>query len=335
MDYHDTPPYSGSSTPKPAILNLRATGLNLATPAGLSPASEAYSQQSRTSNISTSLTQAAVDADPQLKRFQQDLLILTSINENETIHWRPWWFEQGRFSERFWTLQNPPNVVTERIPGVYRGRQYYARRMRQEDDPPPLYVKTWDHWRRYCDMYGIPHDFLCEGQIELMRLGLPRDQQGDICATLSHPLYPEPQPPGRGRYILDPKTYVTHLPRKFHSVNHSASDPSDVEVVVIHSDGALKVELRENLFMHPSQWTHFDGYGGYRLDEPQIVDERAPKEQGPGRRWSYLPWTKEQEESCEPFKLDLRPLAKRKSAEAADTMLGPRKKERAGEGIDE
>jgi hypothetical protein len=65
----------------------------------------------------------------------------------------------------------------------------------------------------------------------------------------------------------------------------------------VHSSGALKVESRENMFMHESQITHFDGTGGYVLDAVHSYDERAPKQQGPGRRWSYVPWTREQEES--------------------------------------
>ncbi|CAO2657304.1 Nn.00g034300.m01.CDS01 [Neocucurbitaria sp. VM-36] len=327
MEYHDTPPCSDSDTPDAATLNVNVTEVSLATPTSISSRSLELTSEAYRIRIPANLTQAAVDVDYQLKRIQQDLLILTSINENETIHWRPSWFNQEPFSNKFWTLQNPPNVITERIPHKYRGRQYYTRRMRQADDPPPLYIKTWHHWRRYCDMYGLPQEFLSEGQIELMRLGLLRNEQGNICAAPpSHPLYPEPQPPGRGRYILDPSTYITHLPKKFHSVNHNASIPSEVEVVVVHSDGALKVEPRENFFMHSSQWTHFDGYGGYRLDEPQVVDDTAPKEQGPGRRWAYLPWTKEQEESCKPLKLDLRPLAKRQEAEATRMTLRSRKK---------
>ena len=180
-------------------------------------------------------------------------------------------------------------------------------------------------------MYGIPYDFLSEEQIELMRLGLPRANGGKICGKLSpifqsiyeltftappnHPLYPEPQPLGQGRYILDPSTYVTHLPRKFHRINHDASIPSQVEVIVVQSDGALTVEPRENFSMHTSQWTHFDGYGGYRLDDQQVVDDTVLKEQGPGRRWSYLPWTREQEESCRPLRIDLRSSAKRKEVQ--------------------
>ncbi len=95
-----------------------------------------------------------------------------------------------------------------------------------------------------------------------------------------------------------------------------------VEVAVVRSDGKIAVEPRDQFFMHESQWTHFDGYGEYRLDEPQIVDETAPKEQGPGRRWSYLPWTKEQEKSCAPMMIDLRPLFKRNREAKTEFSVG-------------
>jgi hypothetical protein len=71
----------------------------------------------------------------------------------------------------------------------------------------------------------------------------------------------------------------------------------------VHSNGALKVENRENMFMHESQITHFDGTGGYVFDAVHSYDERAPKQQGPGRRWSYVPWTREQEDSYAKKKL--------------------------------
>ena len=106
--------------------------------------------------------------------------------------------------------------------------------------------------------------------------------------------------------MLDPSTYTTHLPRKFHAVDYAATITDKVEVVIVNSNGALTVELRNRYFVHESQWVHYDGNGGYRLDEPQIVDQTVPKEQGPGRRWSYLPFTKEQEESCAPLRIDLR-----------------------------
>jgi hypothetical protein len=65
----------------------------------------------------------------------------------------------------------------------------------------------------------------------------------------------------------------------------------------VHSNGALRVEHRENMFMHESQITHFGGTGKYVFDAVHSCDERTPKQQGPGRRWSYVPWTRAQEES--------------------------------------
>lgn len=185
MDYPHTPPYSGPDTPESIKPGMDATDLNIATPNSMSSTSSKSATHAQTFRIPKDLTQAAVDADPQLQRFQRDLLILTSMNENETLHWRPSWFNQEPFSKNFWTLHNPPNIVTERISHTYRGRQCFTRRMRKTDDAPPLYIKTWDHWGRYCDKYGVPHDFLSEEQIELMRLGLPRDAEGYICGKHS------------------------------------------------------------------------------------------------------------------------------------------------------
>lgn len=69
-------------------------------------------------------------------------------------------------------------------------------------------------------------------------------------------------------------------------------------MVVVYSNGALVVEPRGSQSMHPSQWTHFDGRGRYRNDDPRLPNEALLKQQGPGRRWSYLPWTEEQEDTC-------------------------------------
>jgi hypothetical protein len=72
----------------------------------------------------------------------------------------------------------------------------------------------------------------------------------------------------------------------------------DAQVVVVHSNGTLKIESREDFFMHESQWTHFNGQGGYVADARYVPDFAAPKDQGKGRRWSAIPWTTEMEESC-------------------------------------
>ncbi|CBX94821.1 hypothetical protein LEMA_P118240.1 [Plenodomus lingam JN3] len=230
-------------------------------------------------------------------RLQHDLLLLTSFNDNTTLHWRPSWFPQTPFAASFWTLHNPPNVVTESLPQVGRGRRYYTRRMRRVGDPPPVYIKTGEAWDRYCGLYGVPRGFLGPEMVLLAREGAC-DLQGRFVAPPSYPLYPEPQPLGHGRYILDPSTYHTHLPVKFHSVNHAPSATHEAQVVVVHSTGALTIEPRAPFFMHASQWTHFNGRGGYEVDALQNFEEGAPRQQGPGRRWSYLPWTEEQAESC-------------------------------------
>jgi hypothetical protein len=105
--------------------------------------------------------------------------------------------------------------------------------------------------------------------------------------------------------MLNPSVYTTHLPVKFHHVRHSA--PLDErEVVVVHSSGELKVELRENFFFHDSQWTHFNGTGGYQADEEYVPDFAATRDQSAGRRWSWVPWTREMENSCGVLKIRLR-----------------------------
>jgi hypothetical protein len=77
----------------------------------------------------------------------------------------------------------------------------------------------------------------------------------------------------------------------------------DLEAVVVHDNGVIKVERGEDLFELLGQRTYFDGTGVCREDAVYDVDCRVPKQQGPGRRWSYLPWMSEQEESCKPPKL--------------------------------
>ncbi|KAF1940495.1 hypothetical protein EJ02DRAFT_229007 [Clathrospora elynae] len=335
MVSRNTPPCSEPSTPNAVTRKLPHSSApsEPATPTSISTTSPG----SASSLDPESLTQALVEPDLRLRRFQKDLLVLTGFNENETLHWRPSWFIQDPFATRFWTLQNPPDVVTEKLPiAGPRGKQYYTRRMRKPADPEPYYIKSWGHWRRYCDMYGIPYDFLCEKQIEIMRLGLPRTEERVLCPPPSYPLYPEPQPLGHGRYILDPFTYFSHLLPKFHLVKHTADVQSELEAVVVHSTGALKVEPRENMFSHHSQWTHFDGTGGYIQDTVHSFDELAPKEQGLGRRWSYAPWTSEQEESCKRATLMVKLKYKRKHGDAGkesnwgeDMKKGKKKQKRS------
>jgi hypothetical protein len=116
-------------------------------------------------------------------------------------------------------------------------------------------------------------------------------------APPNYPLYPEPQPLGTGRFLLNTSAYKTHLPTKFHGVKTAGAE-DEIQVVVVHSDGALKVEAREKFFQHASQWTHYDGRGGYVDDRNVVLDFLAPKDQARERRWSYVPWTRTQEESC-------------------------------------
>ena len=107
-----------------------------------------------------------------------------------------------------WTLHNPPNVVTEPLPNDGKGMQMYTRRMRRRSDPPPQYIKDWDRWARYCDIYGTPHDLLNEDQVRLMRMGLPRNANGSICSNCHEKLimYKE-----------------TDLPQRYHSTRSTQS----------------------------------------------------------------------------------------------------------------
>ena len=181
METHDTPPYSGPNTPEPNV--IVSEEVDIATPTSLKSTSSRLTSklQGPSFLIPQNLTQARVDQIPELKRHQQDLLVLTSLSNNSTLHWRPAWFKQDPFNKKFWTLHNPPNVVTEKISDTnYATKEYYTRRMRRPGDHESLYIKSWDHWIRYCDMYGVSYDFLCEEQIALMHLGLHRNAKGRI-----------------------------------------------------------------------------------------------------------------------------------------------------------
>jgi hypothetical protein len=183
-DSINTPPYTG--LPTPIMKPVSEPIADYATP--MSQSSTYLDTAFERLKIPTNVTQAMVHANPQFKRFQQDLLVLTSFCDNETLHWRPSWFQQDPHSATFWTLYNPPNVVTERLPYRRLGRLVYTRRMRRPEDPAPNHIKTWDHWYRVCDLRGIPHDFLCEEQITLLRLGLPRDAKGRLIGESCFPL---------------------------------------------------------------------------------------------------------------------------------------------------
>lgn len=269
------------------------------------------------------LTQSIINRDADMKRFQQDLLVLSSLNDNETLFWRPPWFKQSPFSDRLWTLHNPPNVVTERVPSVKEGRQYFTRRIRLEGDAPPAFIKTWKHWKHYCELYGVPEDLFCQDHIVLLRLGLPRTPKASFCRRFSllyyifvallkiiappaHPLYPEPPSVGEGTYILDPSCYITHLPKKFHCVDHTASSADTVEIVVVDPDGKLSVMSKDQFLMQKMKQLQLDHPHGSTANFSKVAQYMMLRPQGPGKRWSYVPWTRKQEESCQPQKLSLK-----------------------------
>lgn len=177
-----TPPYDGPTTPSRTPPNSANDDVQFPTPTSLKWESPKPNTTVRGVNFSALRTQKEVDSSPTVKHLQQDLLLLTSFNDNSTVHWRPAWFEEERTPGTMWTLHNPSNVVTEPLPNDCKGPQLYTRRMRRTDDPPPQYVKSWDHWVRYCDIYGVPHDFLCEEQVRLMRMGLPTAADGSVCS---------------------------------------------------------------------------------------------------------------------------------------------------------
>ncbi|KAF2032222.1 hypothetical protein EK21DRAFT_61407 [Setomelanomma holmii] len=275
--HHNTPPYSGPNTPN--VDPTEIPTLDPATPTRLTPMSTGHATQKL--NIPENLTQADVDADPHHKRLQRDLLILTSFNEGSTLHWRPLWFtSEDKFPDQSWTLFNPPDVVTEFLPSNTKEkypRQVHTRRMRRPEDPEPSYIKTWEHWERVCELRGVPRDVLCEEHVRLMRLGVPRDGKGGICAPPNWPLYPEPQRPGLEPYTLRPEVYASHLPSKFRNLVNSQATQGVVKQVEVHSNGAIAVKECE-------------GHVHTRQD----------------RKWNWVPWTTEQEESCEKVYLRVR-----------------------------
>jgi hypothetical protein len=69
-------------------------------------------------------------------------------------------------------------------------------------------------------------------------------------------------------------------------------------IVAVNSSGRLAIETRGDFFLYESQWTHYTGHGGYRADVRYEPDMSCPKDQSRGRRWSWVPWTREMEESC-------------------------------------
>lgn len=173
MSHQKSHPNMDRQTPSYLVPNAPIIGKG-ALPLISTPKSTSGVTSTLTLNIPEKLTQELVEAMPELKRWQEDLLILAGFNDNSTLHWRPSWFAQSGYVTGFWTLHNPPSVVTELLSMKELGRPVMTRRMRQYGDAPAPYIKSWDHWYRYCDMYGVPIDFLCEEQITLMRLGLSK-----------------------------------------------------------------------------------------------------------------------------------------------------------------
>lgn len=180
MDGSTTPSRAGLTIFDPTTPQTAAAETQLATPISLVWESPKPKTPVQETQIPPVLAQTDVDANPTVKRLQQDLLILTGFNDNATLHWRPTWFTQGSFPGSLWTIHNPPDVVTERLPNNDNGAQMFTRRMRRSNDPPPLYIKSWGHWKRYCDLYGVSYDFLCERHIRLIRMGLPRSSDGSL-----------------------------------------------------------------------------------------------------------------------------------------------------------
>ncbi|KAH7078313.1 hypothetical protein FB567DRAFT_132270 [Paraphoma chrysanthemicola] len=303
QDRRHTPPYSDPDTPiippaDPATpTSLASSTVTAATILNTNPTptipSKLSLKQATTSTtaptpplttptqrppIPETLTQALVESNSALKRLQQDLLILTSFPDNSSLLWRPPWFPPGPHTGTFWTLHNPPNVVTERITNPSNPLWVvYTRRMRRESDPEPAYIKSWTQWARVCEIYGIPGDFLGEGMVALVRLGLRYDAEGGVLAPRNWPLYPEPQIPGQRAYALDPARCATHLPPRFSNLITEDHGAGFVEQVEVGADGTLSVLQREEYVR-------------------SVAD----------RRWSWVPWTREQETSCAGLKVRVR-----------------------------
>ncbi|KAJ4989788.1 hypothetical protein SVAN01_04625 [Stagonosporopsis vannaccii] len=235
-------------------------------------------------------------AAPTPEQLKHDLLLLTAFPDNTTLHFRPAWFPPlppphppqsatPTSIPPLWTLHNPPNVVTERLPACSGGIQLFTRRMRRPSDPAAVYIRDWQAWARYCEGSGVPLCWLGEGHVGMLGEAMGEEKR----VSPQHPLYPEPPSPRSASYFLDPTTYSTHLPAKFCHVVPPLSGGEDEqkaqsgEVVVVHSDGRLTV----------SEWA--SGRDG-------VVKSQA----GRGYRWSVRPWTTAMEESCRPLKVRVR-----------------------------
>ncbi|PVI06632.1 hypothetical protein DM02DRAFT_724298 [Periconia macrospinosa] len=224
--------------------------------------------------------QAQVVAQPIFHRHQKDLIILSTLPDNTSLTWRPSWFpphtpENPPSKTGTWTLHNPPHVVTEALPSGEADAVIMTRRMRKEGDRPPVFIKTQAEWERYCQVNRVPTWLFMDKSLLLLNLGLERDENGDVCAPPTWPLYPEPL--HYSSYVLSEKS-LKNLPRQFH---HLAKNYGrNGKRVVVYPDGALIVR--------DARWVEKHGV-------PMLPV---------GKHWSYIPWTREQE-GLDPPTLDL------------------------------
>ncbi|KAG9187657.1 hypothetical protein G6011_05528 [Alternaria panax] len=144
MENRGIPPYSELNTPEPQVASGSPAAIADSFVTPTSPASVSLDPTPQTSRVEASkdVTHNHVEADLQFKRRQQDLLVLTDLNDNSTLHWRPSWFKWDPFNKICWTLHNSPNVVIEKLPStVPRSKDYYTRRIWHNGDRLTIYIK--------------------------------------------------------------------------------------------------------------------------------------------------------------------------------------------------
>jgi hypothetical protein len=241
MDFSHAPPEINPHTRYLAPVD--DTTSNYTSPSSLSPANS--EPPSKLLTVLMNLTQDIVNARPDLKRFQKDLIVLTSFNENETLHWRPSWFLQEPYAASLWTLYNPPDVVTELLPHAPLGKLVYTRRMRVPSDPPPSYIQTWEHWNRVCDLRGVPRDYLRKTHIELMRLGLPRNTQGQL--TGNHPVT---------NYSFTAFRQLTYLQHPPHAPSTPNPNPKDTVDTFSHQTSTSHISPANSTLYLPPPHPH-------------------------------------------------------------------------------
>jgi hypothetical protein len=118
------PPSPSAKTPTTSYITNMEDGAtppnSSSSPRSSSPPNRTYAQTIPSSPPpATPLPKPAPNTIPTNsppKRLQLDLLLLTSFPDNSTLYWRPPWFAQLPPPLSHWTLHNPPNVVTERLP---------------------------------------------------------------------------------------------------------------------------------------------------------------------------------------------------------------------------